>query len=577
MSMETHAPKKVLNLPNEPPVTLACPNDDIGCSLNVVTEQDNSVNSPQNETDARISSIYAAPDTSVSRIQRSKSRQKARELRTSGKSRLGDENRTGISFTVSKSDTLQVTQDKCPSEPAKCNDISGANSQGNGRTCDDKHSFLNDHSKTSDKEELHGGVNLHDTSLGSYGAKKSESSKTHVTQRQSKHYSGRITRSRGSRQETSGINELDTTASRNPKEGNNASNKLLDAVCNNGIGETQAISSNKSVKKPVISSNIAGSRVTRSRSNKECPLENAEIVVGNGPVEAQVVMQPVNSGMKLVPVTMCTESDGLCMLVKPKQLNFDEMDGCDSSKVSSLVSKKRKLDGLLGQELAMENVVSSQSKSARTYSDECTNVETMNIGLEMNENTVVEDLDDGLLGQECDSNTSVDHKSSGTFFEQQLPEVNVHDGFDDECAKDETMNISLEMNENPVVEGVEENSRVSLHDDGPVFHEGDKGEENPGGVSILNSSLTKEEGRRTSHQDLGSSKSNEFEVGTNSKLSNLKLNSAKFNTWPWTQTGMLRTKELASLIPETLGYILKEMLFIVILKHLKKTFRALTR
>ncbi|KAI3780542.1 hypothetical protein L2E82_10526 [Cichorium intybus] len=160
--------------------------------------------------------------------------------------------------------------------------------------------------------------------------------------------------------------------------------------------------------------------------------------------------------MKLVPVTMCTESDGLglrkssecCMLVKPKQLNFDEMDGCDSSKVSSLVSKKRKLDGLLGQELAMENVVSSQS--------------------------------------------------NGTFFEEQLPEANVHDDFDDECAKDETMNIGLDMNENPA----------------------DKGEENTGGVSIPNSSLTKEEGRRTSHRDLGSSKSKEFEVGTNSKLSN---------------------------------------------------------
>ncbi|KAI3496770.1 hypothetical protein L1887_39145 [Cichorium endivia] len=195
MSMETHAPNKVLNLTNGPPVTLVCPNDDIGCSLNVVTKQDNSVNSPQSETDARISSIYAAPDTSLAKIQRSKSRQKARELRTSGKSCLGDENRTRISFTVSKSDTLQVTQDKSPSEPAKCND----------------------------KEELDGGVNLHETSLGSYGAKKSESSKTHDT-------------------------------------------------------------------------------------------------------------------------------DGLCMLVKPKQLNFNEMDGCDSSKISNLVSKKRKLDGLLGQE-----------------------------------------------------------------------------------------------------------------------------------------------------------------------------------------------------------------------------------
>ncbi|KAI3496771.1 hypothetical protein L1887_39146 [Cichorium endivia] len=94
----------------------------------------------------------------------------------------------------------------------------------------------------------------------------------------------------------------------------------------------------------------------------------------------------------------------------------------------------------------MENIVSCQSKYARTHSDVCTHVEKMDIGLEMNENTVVEDVDDGLLGQECNSNSSIDHKSSGTFFEEQLPEANVHDDFDDE-----TMNIGLDMKENPVL------------------------------------------------------------------------------------------------------------------------------
>ncbi|KAI3496801.1 hypothetical protein L1887_39177 [Cichorium endivia] len=298
MSMETHAPKRVLDLPNEPPVTLTCPNDDIGCSLNVVTEQDNNVNSPQMRQMLEYQAFIVHQILHL------------------------------LEFRVSKSDTHQATQDKCSSEPAKCND----------------------------KEELDGGVNLHETSLGSYGAKKSESSKTHDTHRQSKHYSGRITTSRSSRQETSGINEPDTTASCNPKVSysvwdliheHKASNKLLDAVCNDRIGETQAIYSNKSVKKPVISSNI---------------------------------------------------SDGLCMLVKPKQLNFDEMEGCDSSKISSLVSKTRKLDGLLGQEcipsmdsvslkddksfeqqLQMENIDSCQSKYARTHSDECTNVEKMTL------------------------------------------------------------------------------------------------------------------------------------------------------------------------------------------------------
>lgn len=35
--------------------------------------------------------------------------------------------------------------------------------------------------------------------------------------------------------------------------------------------------------------------------------------------------------------------------------------------------------------------------------------------------------------------------------------------------------------------------------------------------------------------DLDSSKSKEFEVGTNAKMSNMKLSSAKVNTWPLNQ------------------------------------------
>lgn len=54
------------------------------CTRNCVPEQDNSVNSPEDETEARISNIYSAPEHSLARIQRSRSRQKALELRYSG-------------------------------------------------------------------------------------------------------------------------------------------------------------------------------------------------------------------------------------------------------------------------------------------------------------------------------------------------------------------------------------------------------------------------------------------------------------------------------------------------------------
>ncbi|KAL4579978.1 hypothetical protein LXL04_016150 [Taraxacum kok-saghyz] len=525
MCMETNTG---LNVTNEP----SKPNNDIGCSLTRVAEIDNSVNSPQNETDARISSILAAPDSSLARIQRSRSRQKALELRNSGKttakSCLSKEDRTRISFTgdtISQNDCHQVTQD---SEPDKCND----------------------HSKTNDKEESGGkssqqsdqadgvmeGVNLADISLGSYGAKKSVTCKTHDTQRQSKLYSGRVTRSRGSSQQTNGINkssELSTSVSCNSKEGRgalsyslgdlklgvDASNKVQDA-------DADAVVAICSSKEVVISSNIAASRVTKSKSGsvKECPpeQEKAEIVVGNGPIDHVPVA--VDSGKKLDPVvTMCTDSDGLalkqssecCMLVKPKQLNFDEPDGCDPNGIS----RKRKLDGLLGEEceypstseqhLPMEGDVSRQWKSARK---EDFDVE------KMNENPMVEDgLDMG-----CDS--SMDDKSS----EQQLLMENVlvskAEGTHSHEEFDEITNIT-----NPMVDDVEHSSKVSPHDVAAILSGVDES-------AVLHSkpsftSCLSKQGEMDSEACLDAevrpSLAKELEHMTNSNLSTLKL-----NTWP---------------------------------------------
>ncbi|KAI3828360.1 hypothetical protein L1987_02460 [Smallanthus sonchifolius] len=623
--MEIHAPNKAINLSNEPILTLESQNKDIVGSLDHVPELDDSAKSPQSEMDARITSIYAAPDMSLARIQRSKSRQKARELRTNGKATAkscsSNENRTHISFSgdsKSKKDFNQVIQDKCPSDMSKWNNINGATSmaEGNGekendRTSDSHRlanssssyeipSLENEHNKIGssfDKEKLDDvimveptvdplqhschvsgfmeGVNLPDVCLGSYAGKKSISGKTQGTQSQNNLFCGRITRSRSSSQQTSGINKsskLGTSVSCNPKGGGALShsvgdlisNKLSDAFKTSQVlsdinVETHAVCSNESVLKPVISSYI---------DTKESPIganhqENAEIILGNGPIDEPVAMQPVNSGVKLDRVTLCMESEILrqssdcCMNVKPKQLNFDEIDECDLNEICSSLSKKRKLDGLSGKE-------SHPSK---------------------------------------ESSSSIDHKSSCNLFEQQLPKTNVVSSSPktarahsynniDEFAKNEMKNIALDMNENLVVEDVEHNSKFSLHDDIDVtcevnlspkevnnkfdkemhlekshlnedhssslnMHtkEDDFGHKGKGSAGIyipvsnikssFTSSLTKQGNNgfedcldkevKKPGADLDSSKSKEFEVETNAKPSNIKLNSAKVNTWPLNQ------------------------------------------
>ncbi|KAI3755932.1 hypothetical protein L1987_55742 [Smallanthus sonchifolius] len=601
-----------------PDMSIECHNNDTVCSLSRVGERDDSVESPQNETNARITSIYAAPEMSLARIQRSKSRQKARELRTNvkatSKSCLSNENRTHISFSgdsKSKKDIHQVTQDKCLSEVDKCKDISGAitmtaeekGDKANNRTSHNctlaKSSSSYEKLRTSkrgsssDKETLDGGImvqptgdslqqyghvngvmegaNLSHFCLGSYDSKKSRTRKTQGTQSKNKPFCGRVTRSRSSNQQISRINKSSntgTSVSCNPKEGGgalshsvgdlmhklNVSNKLLDAVKTSQVlsdrnGETQVICSNGGILKPVISSNMDMKKSSLGGNHQE----NAENAVGNGPIYAPLVMMPVNSGSKMDPVT----SDCF-MKVKPKQLNFDEIGECDLNEICSPLSKKRKQDGLLGQERYPSKVSAS----------------------------------------------SVDHKYSNNLFEQQLPKANIlssrpkaarTESYNntDECAKYEMMNIGLETIENPVVEDVEHNSKVSLQDDSNVacevnisskevdniFNEemhsekphlkedhtsslkmqikegdlGHKGEESASGVFIpvsqnskssFISSLTKQ-GNKDFEVDLGSSKdfevglgssnSKDFEVGTTLKLSSMKLNSAKFSICPLNQ------------------------------------------
>lgn len=78
-----------------------CRKNDTGCALNPVHELDHMISSPQQQIYGRLSNIHSAPGQSNVGIQRSKSRQKALELRESAKatskSRFGDGNETNVS------------------------------------------------------------------------------------------------------------------------------------------------------------------------------------------------------------------------------------------------------------------------------------------------------------------------------------------------------------------------------------------------------------------------------------------------------------------------------------------------
>ncbi|KAM0029432.1 putative inner centromere ARK-binding protein [Helianthus debilis subsp. tardiflorus] len=588
-SPQSETNSRITSIYTAPVISLECQNNYTVCSLNRVAELDDRVESPQNAMNAKITSIYTAPDTSLAIIQRSRSRQKARELRTNvkttGKSRLSNEN----GDSNSKKDLLQATQDKHPSEVDKCDDITGSTSmileekghKANDRTSHsvtlaklsssyEKTRLENDLTKKGssfDKDKLDGGIiiqptgdslqqnghgdNLPNFCLGSYASKKSRTGKTHGTQSQNKPYCGRITRSRSSSQQISRINKsvnMGTSVSCNLKEGGGAlshsvgdlmhkltfSGKLLDAVETSQVlsdknGKTQTICSTGGVLNPDISSNMDMKNSSLNGNHQE----NAGIVVGNRPIDAPVVMQPVSSG-KLDP-----SSSDCCMKVKPKQLSFDEISQCDLNDIGSPLSKKRKPDGMLGQKCYPSNEYAS----------------------------------------------SIDRNSISNFFEQQLPKANVlssspnaakieSSNNTNACTKDEMINIGLETNESPVVEDVKHISMVSLQGDidvtcevnvsskevGNTFNEethsgnshlkgdhGHKGEESAAGVLMpvspnskasFISSLTKQ-GNGDFEVDLGSSKSNNIEIGTNLKLSRIKLNSAKCNTCPLNQQNTL--------------------------------------
>nr|GEU67717.1 hypothetical protein [Tanacetum cinerariifolium] len=253
-------------------------------------------------------------------------------------------------------------------------------------------------------------------------------------------------------------------------------------------------------------------------------------VVENGATDVPDVVQPVDFGIKLVPITLCRASEGLaskpssdcCMNVKPKQLNFDEIEECDLDETCSPLSKKRKMDGLHGQEcfpsdvavssvdhksvspffkrrLSDANALSSNTLSDNNF-DERMNDETTNLGLETDENLVGGDVENNskislhnIIGATSEVSTSlkevttivdeenrpgVSHsrESHASSLKMQIEEGELGDKGEEndgaytpdknfyECINDEMVNLGLETNEDPVADDVEYNSKVAQHD-----------------------------------------------------------------------------------------------------------------
>lgn len=83
--MEIAAPNKDLDQKNDSAAPHLSGEDHGECALNTVPELDVSAACPEDQTDERISDVCSILDQSLARIQRSKSRQKALELRSSAK------------------------------------------------------------------------------------------------------------------------------------------------------------------------------------------------------------------------------------------------------------------------------------------------------------------------------------------------------------------------------------------------------------------------------------------------------------------------------------------------------------
>ncbi|CAL5390268.1 unnamed protein product [Camellia sinensis] len=349
----THAPNRGFNTGDRPTTVSECHDNDIECALDCVPELDLSVTSPQWQIDASISNICTAPDESLARIQRSKSRQKALELRKSAKatpkSRFADENDIGASSSAIKISRIASQQLDCDNavRQAKVECLS--------------------------KEK--------DANI----------------------YCGRITRSRSSCNLSSRDSKpLKLLSSSDIAKEDGARKTMSKSACIEGVS------------KPVHSSNTASQRVTRSKSgaSKKSLLVNSlnmleglliqnvsggDIIphcpdtdaianqegkadyvtepdrILDGPVDARAACSESNldaAGLSVgLEVVLSRPPSDCSMSVKPKTLDFDDVEKCSLNETFNPIVEKERLDKSSGKRCAV--VKSATSLDKVSFDDPC--------------------------------------------------------------------------------------------------------------------------------------------------------------------------------------------------------------
>ncbi|CAK9145108.1 unnamed protein product [Ilex paraguariensis] len=254
--METQAFHRDLNAEDGPSTMSECHENNMECALNTVPEIDVSVTSPQNQAELSISNTYTAQDQSLARIQRSRSRQKALELRNSAKnvakSLLRHENNTNVS--------CEMTLPRIASQ------------------------------QTDHIDELGQLARNSDVGSGSCSVREAEERVCLNNEKDTSIYCGRITRSRSSCRERSCGNDamsLDISSDNVKKDSGtlerstvnslqhcNSVNELLEVVNPFDVTTEDCI-----VRKAITgvcrdkeeSGNVYGSRITRSRTSSQPP------------------------------------------------------------------------------------------------------------------------------------------------------------------------------------------------------------------------------------------------------------------------------------------------------------------
>ncbi|XP_059666562.1 uncharacterized protein LOC132312277 [Cornus florida] len=542
---ETHTSNKGVDEEDGPTVVPECHDIDGGCALNCVPELDFSAASPQEQTDVRISNISTASDPSLARIQRSKSRQKALELRNSARTvtKSNHENNTGVSssgFVASRFNSQPPDKVNDFLELSKLSDISSDNceerepkenclSKGKGTDINSDRITRSRSSSVGFKTSAIASKKLDHVDEMLELAKPPDISRDSCVVRETKGdalskekgtdmYRNRITRSRSSFNPRSCVDEsfkLDSSSD----------------IAKKDVGrETrlQTTCSIEGISKPVNSSNIVGPRFTRSRSSEsgKSPLAHSlnsfegydlqnvldsqeisyrldtdDIVKKEGSAGTATGTQHVSDGQALadcsgsnfdgarlrLEVLVSRRTSDLSMSVKPKQLEYDDVEKCTlnetfspklekkmlakSSEDSTLVDPAASLNELASvdpdrnyqeKQSLVQRKVSNKAGEAQGVSFEAHVEECVEVDSNVNENPMLKSIENTLVDPAAPLNElASDDPDRNSLEKQPLVERKVSNkageaqGVSFVAHVEECADVDSNVNENPILKIIE--------------------------------------------------------------------------------------------------------------------------